>query len=385
MLLGFNEKELEEKKAIHTASEIVQQPDTWKKTIVQMKELKSTADRFLSDILDSPDYDVILTGAGSSEYAGNALCPSLIQVLKGRVRSVGSTDIVTSPELYFSEDRPTLLVSFGRSGNSPESVGAVEVADTICRKVKHVFVTCNENGALAESAKGREDVLSIVLTPETDDEGFAMTSSLTNMYLAALLLFTKDPYEWDDIIKTVSGFVSEGYDRIKTWVDKTRFERIAYLGTDTLRGIAQESCLKVLELTAGKMIAIHDSLMGFRHGPKSIVDDETLCIVYLSDEPFRRRYEMDVLSELWRDKGGSSLIVIHNTPDEKVKELCDMEICLDIGRPLANAQLALPFVVCAQTLALMYSIKLGITPDDPCPTGEVNRVVKGVSIYKYNK
>ena len=31
----------------------------------------------------------------------------------------------------------------------------------------------------------------------------------------------------------------------------------------------------------------------------------------------------------------------------------------------------------------MQSLSLGITPDNPCPTGEVNRVVKGVTLYPY--
>jgi tagatose-6-phosphate ketose/aldose isomerase len=34
-------------------------------------------------------------------------------------------------------------------------------------------------------------------------------------------------------------------------------------------------------------------------------------------------------------------------------------------------------------LAFESSLALGLTPDNPCPTGEVNRVVKGVTIYRY--
>ena len=46
-----------------------------------------------------------------------------------------------------------------------------------------------------------------------------------------------------------------------------------------------------------------------------------------------------------------------------------------------DALLALPFVLLAQLLALHTSVRLGRTPDNPFPTGEVNRVVQGVTIH----
>ena len=137
----------------------------------------------------------------------------------------------------------------------------------------------------------------------------------------------------------------------------------------------------ILELTAGKVAAFFDTPMGFRHGPKSVVDDDTLVVVYLSDLPETRRYEMDLLRELRRDQKGNNLLAVSNGFDEAVRELCDQYIALESGCTLPNALLGLLYIPVAQTLALHRSLSLSIMPDDPCPTGEVNRVVKGVTIY----
>ena len=380
-MLGFDDRKLEEINGINTAAEICQQPETWEKTIKQMKEIEGELSSFIKEVTEKPDYEVILTGAGSSEYVGNALYPSLIIPLDGHVRSVGTTDIVASPHVYLPEDKPVLLVSFARSGNSPESVGAVTAADTVCKDVKHIFITCNKDGALAVEGEKRDDVFSIVLAPETHDKGFAMTSSLTNMYLAAHIAFHGLKHLWDEVIANVRDFLEDDYQTLTDFLEGKDFNRIVYLGTDSLKGIAQESALKVLELTAGKIAAIHDTPMGFRHGPKSIVDDDTLTVVYISDRKETRKYELDLLAELYRDRKESAVIAVINTGIDDVEGICDLCICMGRGKELDNSLLTIEYLSMAQVLALYSSIALGITPDNPCPTGEVNRVVQGVTIY----
>ena len=381
-MLGFEKGQLDILKAGYTAKEIAQQPETWRKTLAQMTEISDQVRAFIGKTTSKAGFDVLLTGAGTSEYVGNALCPALRGVLGGNVRSAGTTDIVASPREYLSSERPTLMVSFARSGNSPESVGAVEAADAVCSDVSHLFITCNKDGALAKAAEERDDVFSIVLAPETNDLSFAMTSSFSNMYLAALTVFTPEgAFGWGELLGAADRFVTGGFEKLKEYADANDFSRIVYLGTDVLKGIAQESALKVLELTAGKMPAIYDTPMGFRHGPKSIVDDDTVCVVYLSDEPGKRRYEMDLLAELYRDRKGSSIIAVMNDRDEKAESLCDLAVCMEAGCGLENAQLAMLYILAAQSLAFYWSVKLGLSPDNPCPTGEVNRVVKGVTIY----
>ena len=383
MIFGYQEEDLIKRKAVFTAEEIAQQPEVWQKTIEQVKGIRIALSRLVEDVTSDGNFDVILTGAGTSEYVGRALCPTLLQKLSGRVHAIGTTDIVASPELFISPDRKTLLVSFARSGNSPESVGAVKAADRISDKVKHLFITCNENGELAKLAEQKPNCLSIVLTPETNDRSFAMTSSFTSMYLAALLALTGDfDMDFYETISSADKFLTRGYRELADFVNGNSFSRVVYLGSDVLKGIAQESALKVLELTAGRMAAIFDTPMGFRHGPKSIVDDETVCVLFLSDSEHTRRYEMDVLRELYRDRKGSKLIAVTSSEDSEVSEYCDLALPMGFRKPAANCQLAPAYVMVAQTMAMLYSMKLGIAPDNPCPTGEVNRVVQGVTIYE---
>ena len=383
MIFGYKEEDLREKNAIFTAEEIAQQPEVWQKTIEQVRGVRKSLSRLVEDVTSDGDFDIILTGAGTSEYVGRALWPAVLQKHHGRVHAIGTTDIVASPELFISPERKTLLISFARSGNSPESVGAVNAADRISDKVNHLFITCNEEGELAKLADQKANCFSIVLAPETNDRSFAMTSSFTSMYLAALLVLTGD-YDMDlyETVSSAEKFMRKGYRTLAEFVDRNSFSRVVYLGSDALKGIAQESALKVLELTAGRMAAIYDTPMGFRHGPKSIVDDDTICVLFLSDEARTRRYEMDVLKELFRDRKGSKLIAVTSSEDEEVRAFCDLALPMGFRKETANCQLAPAYVMVAQIMAMLYSIKLGITPDNPCPTGEVNRVVQGVTIYE---
>ncbi|MDA6191660.1 sugar isomerase, partial [Escherichia coli] len=50
---------------------------------------------------------------------------------------------------------------------------------------------------------------------------------------------------------------------------------------------------------------------------------------------------------------------------------------------LEDHLIALNYLIIGQLFALFNSIHLGVTPDNPSPTGIVNRVVKGVNIYNF--
>ena len=382
MIFGYQKEELKSRNAIFTAEEIAQQPDVWQKTVEQVRGVRRALNSFI-DSATAGECDIILTGAGTSEYVGRCLYPALLQKLSGRVHAIGTTDIVATPKLFISSERKTLLVSFARSGNSPESVGAVKAAEKISDKVNHLFITCNEGGELAKLAAEKDNCFSLVLAPETNDRSFAMTSSFTCMYIAALMALSGD-YEVDfyETISSAEKFLAAGHKDLAEFVARNDFARVVYLGSDVLKGLAQEAALKVLELTAGQMVALHDTPMGFRHGPKSVVDDETLCVVFLSDDPFTKRYEMDVLKELDRDRKGSKIIAIASSEDEEAVGCCDLYLNMGCRNASASCLLAPAYIMVAQTLAMLYSMKLGITPDNPCPTGEVNRVVQGVTIYE---
>ncbi|HIX90089.1 MAG TPA: SIS domain-containing protein [Candidatus Agathobaculum pullicola] len=373
-----------------TLNEIYQQPATWKKTCAQIKAHKDELKQFIDQVITCEDFDVILTGAGTSEFVGNALFPALTGKLNYKVKSYGTTDIVATPEAYLSRTKPTLLISFGRSGNSPESVGAIDAAEAVCDNVYHLFVTCNKDGALSKRAATTDNCYAINLTEETHDQSFAMTSSFSNMYLATLLCFHLDDLdatiaEVEKIMAAGQDFLDGKYGVAQKIVDEYDFNRIVYLGSNCLKGFAQESALKMLELTAGRVVTMYDTPLGFRHGPKSIIDDNTITVVYLSDNAYTRQYEVDLVKEMSGQRKGNKIVAVMSKPDDAVAALVDYTVVYDLADENENALLGLDDILFAQTLAVLKSLSMGITPDNPCPTGEVNRVVKGVTLYPYTR
>ncbi|HYQ83437.1 MAG TPA: tagatose-6-phosphate ketose isomerase, partial [Rubrobacter sp.] len=133
-----------------TAREIAQQPAVWREVNDLLASRREDIDAFLGPLLERPDLRVVLTGAGTSAFAGEILAPALSRRTGRRVDAVATTDIVSNPEECIADDRPTLLVSFARSGNSPESVAATEFADRFLSESHHLVLTCDRSGRLYE-------------------------------------------------------------------------------------------------------------------------------------------------------------------------------------------------------------------------------------------
>ena len=388
-VFGMNEQTMSTLSCTFTASEIYQQPSTWQTTYEQINQMKTPLQDFINQVILQPDYDVILTGAGTSEFIGNSIVSALNEKLDHKCKSYGTTDIMATPTAYLSKTKPTLLISFGRSGNSPESLGVVEVAEVVCEQVYHLFVTCNKNGALSKKAQHLSNAFAINLVDDVHDQSFAMTSSYTNMYLAAYLTFCLDSLssEYEKLLtvtRATETFLTKNYTSLVELVKVYDFNRIVYLGSNVLKGVAQESALKMLELSAGRVVTMHDTPLGFRHGPKSIVNNQTLTVIYLSDDEYTRQYESDLIKEMSHQRKENKLLVVMSHPDVTISSLVDQTIDFSCQR-LESIYLGLMYVTVAQVMGLIKSLELSLTPDNPCPTGEVNRVVQGVTIYEFKE
>jgi tagatose-6-phosphate ketose/aldose isomerase len=363
-----------------TAREIAQQPDVWREVNNLLASRRDDIDAFLRPLLAEPELRVILTGAGTSAFAGEILAPALSRRTGRRVDAVATTDIVSNPEECFADNRPTLLVSFARSGNSPESVAATDFADRLLSECHHLVLTCDRSGRLYKKHTQSSGSFVLLMPEATNDQGFAMTSSFTAMTLAAWLVLgtLADPDELVERLATSAERLLAARQEDLRRLASSGYERIVYLGSGPLKGLAHESSLKLLELTAGEIVTSFESPLGFRHGPKSILDDQTLAVSYISGDPYTRKYDLDLLAELKRSMRPGSVIAISatdaGTDDPSVWLLEGLE-------GVEDAALALPFVLVAQLLGLCFSLALGYTPDNPFPNQEVNRVVKGVSIH----
>ena len=207
------------------------------------------------------------------------------------------------------------------------------------------------------------------------------------MTLTALLVFDSR-YSLLEKSKHVQNMLTLGQEvlqreaEIKSFVDR-EFARIVYLGSGSLAGLAREAQLKVLELTAGKITTVFDSSLGFRHGPKSFVNEKTLIFVFMSNQPYTRQYDCDILEEVSGDQIAAGVIGIGQPGTIDFSGEC-FEVVTGTDL-LPDGYLALVDVLFAQTISLLSSVKVGNTPDTPSPTGTVNRVVKGVTIHPYEQ
>ena len=387
-LLGVEISKLEDCSGLNTAKEIIQQPDTWRESVKNLIKNKIEIKSFIDSFLSKKEFRIILTGAGTSAFAGEVCEPYLTSLLNKRVEAIATTDLVASPKSYFIKDIPTLLVSFARSGNSPESVHAVNLASQLVDDLYQIVITCNENGKLAKNTVNDEKSLLILMPPQTNDLGFAMTSSFTTMVLNAMAVFNIDNIEnfssdVDKLSNSVNDFIENNIEKVTSLANED-FERIVYLGSSTSKGIARESALKVLELTAGKVNASYDTPLGFRHGPKSVVDDETVSVIYISNDEYTRQYDLDLAKEMLAHKKNDKVVIVGDNIEEDILNKADYVFNVENINYNVENKVLLPLqqIIFGQMLSFLKSVNLGITPDNPCPTGEVNRVVQGVILHE---
>lgn len=387
-LLGLEISKLEDCSGLNTAKEIIQQPDTWRESVKNLIKNKIEIKSFIDSFLSKKEFRIILTGAGTSAFAGEVCEPYLTSLLNKRVEAIATTDLVASPKSYFIKDIPTLLVSFARSGNSPESVHAVNLASQLVDDLYQIVITCNENGKLAKNTVNDEKSLLLLMPPQTNDLGFAMTSSFTTMVLNAMAVFNINNIEnfssdVDKLSNSVNDFIENNIEKV-TSLSNEDFERIVYLGSSTSKGIARESALKVLELTAGKVNASYDTPLGFRHGPKSVVDDETVSVIYISNDEYTRQYDLDLAKEMLAHKKNDKVVIVGDNIEEDILNKADYVFNVENINYTVENEVLLPLqqIIFGQMLSFLKSVNLGITPDNPCPTGEVNRVVQGVILHE---
>lgn len=379
MTIGIAAQEAEALGARWTVAEIAQQPDTLRQTHKVLEAQAGALDDFLSPLFAGPSLRIVLAGAGTSAFIGESLAPLLSAATGRAVEAVATTDIVSAPQLCLASARPTLMVSFGRSGNSPESVAAIEIADQLLDQVHHLVITCNADGALARYAARSARAHAIILPDATHDRSFAMTSSFTAMLYAAIVALGAGDQVPVEAVAGAMAAMRDDHAALARALAADGFERAVYLGSGGLLGIARESALKLLEMTDGQTPSMYDTPLGFRHGPKAFLNGRTLVVLFVSNDRHTRRYDLDLLAELAREGTAARVIALAAAPVDGFAAAGQV-----LAEGLAGASdlaLLFPYVLFAQMVGVHQAIRLGKTPDDPNPSGIVNRVVQGVRIH----
>jgi tagatose-6-phosphate ketose/aldose isomerase len=373
---------------LHTPAEIAQQPDTWKSTLADFERLQAGVRAFLEEVGVRTDGElrpaVTLIGAGSSDYAAQAVEFVLRQQWGCQVSALASTEMLPNLEEYAAVGRRSLWISFSRSGDSPEGVAVLEQALARYPEIAHLVVTCNAAGRMAAVCQGVPRAYVVVLDDAVNDRSLVMTSSFTNMIvLGHCLAHAWSLGEYRPLLGRLAGAGEDLLRRAAALAEamaRRSFPRVCFVGSGALASVARESALKVLEMTAGEVKTMAETVLGLRHGPMAALDRQTLFICFVSAEQRRAAYARDLLREIGDKKIVAERIAVGPASAEgEFADACEWYLPLhgeigDVYRPVLD-------VLFGQLLGLFFSEAHGLRPDAPSPDGVINRVVQRFQIY----
>lgn len=362
----------------HTIREICQQPATWSQTArrmaesaVAIRESRAGCERF------------VFTGSGSSQYAGECVVPGLRAALQRPVDVLGGGEILISRSSGIPSGLPALCVSLARSGESPESVAAVRILLHTEPLTKHLILTCNAEGRLARDFAADPRVQVVLLGDEVHDRSLVMTSSFTNLSLAARFVgWMGDPAGFVELGARLDAagqkFLARWPDELEEFVSGD-IHRIVFLGSGCRFSAARESALKVLEMSDGRIATVAESYLGLRHGPMCFIDDRTLVVCFLSADPVIQAYERDVIRELDAKRLGCRKLLAGIGLSGAA---ADLQVDYDFaGMDAEDVDLVLLDVMIGQILGFHRCRQEGLRPDSPSAAGVINRVVAEFPIH----
>jgi tagatose-6-phosphate ketose/aldose isomerase len=365
----------------HTVREICQQPATWRETA----NVVAWSGSMFAESLGGASA-ILLTGSGSSQYVADCLAPALQAELGVPVAATGSGAILANPDEAMPPAGSALMVSFARSGDSPESYAAIDLVLSVRPRLRHLVITCNRNGRLASEFRLDDRVRVMTLDDHTNDRSLVMTSSATNMIVAARFLGMVESVE--AYRNTVATLGRAAEHLLETHTDaianlaRSGFQRAVFLGTGALHGAAREASLKLLEMTEGRIPTLAETYLGLRHGPMSFIHDDTLVVCFLSSSKPARNYEIDLICELNAKRLGAGRLIVGEAipsglcgPDDYAAECPGFA---ETGDGFATVV----HIVAGQLLALFRCLVEGLRPDAPSTEGVITRVVPGFQIHK---
>jgi len=379
-LFGRSEEDQHRLGYFHTLREICQQPWTWMCTCDRLVSSRDSLEEDLRGISS-----LALTGSGSSEYAAQCVRLPLQNALGVPTESISGGALLMYGGKALPPGRPGVLVSVARSGDSPESSGVVELLLRTEPQIRHVVVTCNEQGRLASARREARNVRVITLPSETLDKSLVMTSSFTNLLLAVRFLgMLERANEYRSQCAKLSQIASElirsKFDALAR-VAAADFRRAVFLGSGSRFAASREAALKMLELTAGRVTTVCETYLGFRHGPMSYVQDDTLIVCLLSSDRMIRAYELDLLRELDRKRLGLLKVIVgENIPESAVRNNDEVIECRGLHELGEDDDLAIHVVV-TQLLAFFRCLEEALLPDSPSEEGIINRVVERFPLH----
>ena len=388
-LLDLSREEKIERGLLHTPAEIAQQPATWESTFSIFQKHRARLALFLADAgfgnLVGPKPTVFLIGAGSSDYVGRSLVHLLRRLWKCEVIAIPSTSLLIHEEEWLIPGQRYIWISFSRSGDSPEGVSVIEKALLSHPDIHHIVVSCNAEGRMIHCTAGKRQAFAVALGDAVNDRALAMTSSFSNMVVfGQCMAHVHDLAQYEPILQRLveagKSFLPKAAEAAAALAAEP-YERVCFVGSGALEGVAVESALKVLELTAGRILTMWESAMGLRHGPMAALDKTTLLVAFLSSREHVGRYERDLLKELMRKRLVKTQVVVGGHSELPLNGFADRYLSPDIRTAVPDDYRPAADVLFGQLLGLFFSLRCNLMPDRPSPDGVISRVVQNVKIY----
>ncbi len=334
----------------NTIAEILSEPATWNSCLKAMEksgELQSLNEKLPRNV------EWVFIGCGSSFYLAQAAAASWTILTGEKSRALPASEITLFPQLFPATCQPVLIT---RSGYTSEALQAAEYLETKLHS-ETLAITCGTGTPIEKVAS------HCVKLTAADEKSTVMTRSFTSMLitLQSLAAIRGKRGEFlaalGGLSDQVAGRFNAIHGTIKSLAESRTFADYVFLGQGPFFGIAQESMLKVKEMSCSYAQCFHT--LEFRHGPKAIVSPETLITFIISESGFAA--EVQVLEEI--KKLGGTTLAISNSCDSTIRRAADysVELSLDVPETARAAASVIP----GQLLGFYTGIKKGLNPDEP--------------------
>lgn len=332
-----------------TRHEILTQPEAWSAALKALQEQAEAIGNFCH----SGQYEqVLFTGCGSTYYLALSAAASLQEIAGVPAKGLPASEIWLYPHSAYLSNRRSLLVAVSRSGETTETLRAVD----------------------AFHKRGDGDVLTLSCYPESQlptlgelnlvfasgqENSIAQTRAFTTLYLASLYLAAlwagrKDLVEqYQRLPEAARRMIFSYQDTVRELGSDAGLDRFYFLGSGTRYGLACELSLKMKEMSLSQSEPFH--FMEFRHGPKSMISKNALVVGLVSQE--NRREERAVLQEM-HALGGQIMAI-----EENESEADELSVTFRSG--LSDSALGPLYLPIGQLLAFERAQFGGLNPDQP--------------------
>ncbi len=334
-----------------TRSEIASQPAVWRSIL---SEYAQYAMREPIEIEKITRNSYLVTGCGSTYY----LSLSVAAIL--RKSGIRAWAFPASELVYFSNSHPTgeaVLLAISRSGTTTETLWAVE-SYRKQKKGNNVFaITTQPDSTLAREAN------LFLAASQAQEQSVAQTRSFTSMFILSQILYgalvgdTHIASRLQVLPLALEELISYASDLPCQIGGNLSLNRFFFLGGGPLYGLACEAMLKTKEMTCSWAEAYHP--LEFRHGPMSVVNEETLVVGFISDSQLEA--ELKVLKEM-KQLGAKTMVMIEDSTDF---DCSGIDYVFQLKTGLDEWERGAIYLPLVQWIVYYRALAKGLDPDQP--------------------